>query len=68
MASLSKPCGIGDSLSGRKVTATMSAGLPVDFTSTQIGSLAGPPTPFRLPSSVLEATLHVVVPEFDFKF
>jgi hypothetical protein len=46
----------------------MSAVLPVDFTSAQIGSLAGQHQPFHLPSSVPEATLHLVVPEFDFRF
>lgn len=46
----------------------MSAILPVDFTSTQIGSLTGPHARFRLSSVVPEATLHVIVPEFNFKF
>lgn len=44
----------------------MSAVLPIDFSSIQIGNLIGPHTPFRLPASTPEATLHVIVPEFNF--
>jgi hypothetical protein len=44
----------------------MSAVLPIDFSSIQIGNLVGPHPPFRLPISTPEATLHIVVPEFKF--
>lgn len=44
----------------------MSAVLPIDFSSIQIGNLVGLHPPFRLPVSTPEATLHVVVPEFKF--
>ena len=44
----------------------MSAVSPIDYYSIRIGNLTGPFTPFRLPESTPEATLHIIIPGFEF--